>query len=88
MVKSKNNSNNSRKIHKNDQYEKSITKVFYGDNSLSKALTAQNLVEILLAPFKTPELNSRIRESYRQKMKSDPELSYIIEAIKFACGID
>lgn len=88
MVKAKNQSNNSRTIPKNDQDATSITKVFYGDNSLSKALTAQNLVEILLAPFKTPELNSRIRESYRQKMKSDPELSYIIEAIKFACGID
>ncbi|MDY0388803.1 MAG: AAA family ATPase [Methanolobus sp.] len=88
MVKAKSQSNNSRTIPQNDQDATSITKVFYGDNSLSKALTAQNLVEILLTPFKTPELNSRIRESYRQKMISDPELSYIIEAIKFACGID
>lgn len=88
MVKAKSQSNNSRKIPQNDQDATLITKVFYGDNGLSKALTAQNLVEILLTPFNTPELNIRIREHYRQKMISDPELSYIIEAIKFACGVD
>lgn len=88
MVKAKSQSNNSREIPQNDQDATLITKVFYGDNGLSKALTAQNLVEILLTPFNIPELNIRIREQYRQKMISDPELSYIIEAIKFACGVD
>lgn len=88
MVKAKSQSNNSREIPQNDQDATLITKVFYGDNGLSKALTAQNLVEILLTPFNIPELNIRIREHYRQKMISDPELSYIIEAIKFACGVD
>ena len=88
MVKAKSQSKNSRKIPQNEQDATSTTKVFYGDNGLSKALTAQNLVEILLTPFNTHELNIRIRESYRQKMISDPELSYIIEAIRFACGVD
>jgi putative ATP-dependent endonuclease of OLD family len=88
MVEAKSQSNNSRKIPQYDQDATSITKVFYGDNGLSKALTAQNLVEIMLNPFRSPELNLRIRECYRQQMIEDPELSYIIEAIKFACGVD
>ena len=88
MVKAKSQSKNSRKIPQNEQDATSITKVFYGDNGPSKALTAQNLVEIMLNPFRSPELNLRIRECYRQRMIEDPELSYIIEAIRFACGVD
>lgn len=88
MVKAKSQSKNLRKIPQNEQDATSITKVFYGDNGLSKALTAQNLVEIMLNPFRSPELNLRIRECYRQRMIEDPELSYIIEAIRFACGVD
>lgn len=88
MIKAKSQSNCSRKIPTDYLDATGITKVFYGNNSLSKALTAQNLVEILLTPFKKSELNNRIREVYRSKMTIDPELSYIIDAIKFACGLE
>ncbi len=88
MINAKGQSKNSRIIPQDVYDATSITRVFYGSNSLSKALTAQNLVEILLSPFRSPVLNDRIRKCYRQHMMEDPELSYIIEAIKFACGVD
>ncbi|MDD2229022.1 MAG: AAA family ATPase [Candidatus Cloacimonetes bacterium] len=84
MQNAKIQSNNSRTIPPNEQDATKITQVFYGDNGLSKALTAQNLVKIVLTPFNSPELNER----FRQMIISDPELSYIIEAIKFACGVN
>jgi putative ATP-dependent endonuclease of OLD family len=84
MQNANSQSNNSRAVPPNEQDATTITQVFYGDNGLSKALTAQNLVRIILTPFSSTELNNR----YRQMIISDPELSYIIETIKFACGVN
>lgn len=85
MQAAKEQSSNSRTIPSESDDATTITQVFYGQNSLSKALTAQNLAEMLLNPSRN---NIGIDEIDPKELETDPELSYIIDAIKFACGVE